>query len=96
MRNVRKHARASRAIVSCTVLGGVVTVVVGDDGVGFDVRTASRAGAGLRGSIVGRLDRQGGSATIRSRPGLGTRITLKLDRSPRVSLLEAPDSRRAA
>ncbi len=96
LRNVRKHARATRAIVSCSVVGGIVTIIVGDDGVGCDVRTAARRGAGLRGSVVGRLDRQGGSATIRSRPGLGTRVTLKLDRSPRVSLLEAPAAPRRA
>ena len=59
--NVRKHARASQVVVSCHVTAGAGTVVVTDDGIGFDpVRTAR--GTGLRESIVGRMERAGGSA----------------------------------
>jgi signal transduction histidine kinase len=54
----------------------VATGVVLDDGIGFDpVRTFR--GAALRESIVGRMVRAGGTAVIESRPGDGTRITLK-------------------
>jgi len=74
--NARKHARASQVVVSCHVTAGAGTVVVTDDGIGFDpVRTAR--GTGLRESIVGRMERAGGTAVIESRPGDGTRITLK-------------------
>jgi signal transduction histidine kinase len=74
--NVRKHARATQAVVACHVSAGVATVVVTDDGIGFDPETTEQ-GAGLRDSIVGRMARAGGSATVRSAPGEGTRITLK-------------------
>jgi signal transduction histidine kinase len=74
--NVRKHARATQAVVSCHVDMGVATVMVRDDGIGFDPRTAKR-GTGLRDSIVGRMARSGGVALIDSRPGEGTCITLK-------------------
>jgi signal transduction histidine kinase len=74
--NVRKHARASQAVVTCHVAAGVATIVVSDDGVGFDPAT-TRRGAGLRDSVVGRMVRAGGTATIDSRPGEGTRVTLK-------------------
>jgi signal transduction histidine kinase len=74
--NVRKHARASQAVVTCHVTAGVATVVVQDDGIGFDPAT-TRRGAGLRDSVVGRMVRAGGSATIASRPGEGTRVTLR-------------------
>ena len=74
--NVRKHARATQAVVSCHVVMGVATVVVRDDGIGFDPRTARR-GSGLRESIVGRMARSGGVAIIDSKPGEGTCITLK-------------------
>jgi len=76
LRNARKHANAGRALVTCDVVGGIATVIVSDDGAGFDV-AAARRGSGLRESIVGRMDRVGGSATIRSRPGHGTRVTLR-------------------
>jgi signal transduction histidine kinase len=62
--------------VACHVSAGVATVVVTDDGIGFDPDTTPR-GAGLRDSIVGRMARAGGTAIVRSRPGEGTRITLK-------------------
>lgn len=77
LRNTRKHARASRALVTCDAFDGVATVIVSDDGVGFDV-SGVRRGAGLRESILGRLAREGGSAAVRSRPGHGTRVTLRL------------------
>ncbi|WP_049793142.1 sensor histidine kinase [Conexibacter woesei] len=78
LRNTRKHARATRALVTCDVVGAAATVIVSDDGAGFDVAGVRRGGAGLRESIVGRLAREGGAATIRSRPGHGTRVTLRL------------------
>jgi signal transduction histidine kinase len=74
--NVRKHARAEQVVVTCHVTAGVATVVVQDDGIGFDP-ASTRRGAGLRDSVVGRMVRAGGSATIASRPGEGTRVTLK-------------------
>lgn len=75
LHNVGKHARATRALVTCDVAGGVATVGVSDDGVGFDpARTAP--GTGLRESVEGRVARLGGSVAIRSRPGHGTRLTL--------------------
>jgi signal transduction histidine kinase len=75
LRNARKHARATRALVSCDVAGGVATVSVSDDGVGFDSARTPR-GTGLRESVAGRVERLGGSVEIRSRPGHGTRVTL--------------------
>jgi signal transduction histidine kinase len=74
--NVRKHASATQAVVLSHIVMGVATVMVRDDGVGFDPSTARR-GSGLRDSIVGRMARSGGVAIIDSRPGEGTCITLK-------------------
>jgi signal transduction histidine kinase len=74
--NVRKHAHASQAVVACHVEMGVATVVVQDDGVGFDPARTER-GTGLRESIIGRMARSGGVAIVDTHPGSGTRITLK-------------------
>jgi signal transduction histidine kinase len=74
--NVRKHARATQAVVACHVDMGVATVVIQDDGIGFDPARTER-GTGLRESIVGRMARSGGVAIVDSHPGSGTRITLK-------------------
>ena len=75
--NVRKHARASQVVVSCDVTAGTGTVVVADDGIGFDPASTAR-GTGLRESIVGRMERAGGSAEIDSEVGAGTSVTLKV------------------
>jgi signal transduction histidine kinase len=77
LRNVRKHARATRALVTCGVADGVATVGVSDDGVGFDAAVVRRK-AGLRESVAGRVARVGGSVAIHSRPGRGTRVTLRV------------------
>jgi signal transduction histidine kinase len=79
--NVRKHARASAAVVYCEVAEGGALVSVRDDGVGFDARTMRR-GTGLQESIEGRLVRAGGEALIESAPGAGTHVTLRLPAMP--------------
>jgi len=92
--NVRKHARATQAVVSCHVVIGVATVMVRDDGIGFDPQTTKR-GTGLRDSIVGRMARSGGVALIDSRPGEGTCITLKAH-VPLPWLVDVADEAQAA
>ncbi len=77
LRNVRRHARATRALVTCDVTCGVATVGVSDDGIGFDPAAVER-GAGLRESVAGRVARLGGTVAVRSRRGHGTRVTLRV------------------
>jgi signal transduction histidine kinase len=83
LRNAGRHARANRVHVTCEIAGGIATVIVQDDGVGFDPG-AIRRGAGLRHSIVGRLQHEGGRAVIESSPGRGTRIVMQLGLAPRL------------
>jgi PAS domain S-box-containing protein len=47
LRNVARHARARRTDVVLTRANGEVTLTISDDGRGFDVARARRAGAGL-------------------------------------------------
>ena len=57
-----------------------VEVFVRDRGVGFDPADVPEDRIGVRGSIVDRMDRHGGSAEIRSTPGEGTEVRLHLPR----------------
>ncbi|HTN23412.1 MAG TPA: ATP-binding protein [Solirubrobacteraceae bacterium] len=76
--NARKHAHASSVVVRVeTGLDGRTAVTVTDDGVGIDPElVASATGLGVKGSIVGRMKRVGGHASLEGAPGGGTLVTL--------------------
>jgi signal transduction histidine kinase len=57
-----------------------VAVFVRDRGKGFDPDTVPGDRRGLRDSVSGRLERLGGTATVRSEPGEGTEVELVLPR----------------
>jgi signal transduction histidine kinase len=78
--NAAKHAGVQRVSVFAEVADGQVLVVVRDRGRGFDPPAAGGAGGGrgIPDSIVGRMRRQGGTATIRSAPGAGTEVELRM------------------
>ena len=60
-----------------------VQVFVHDRGPGFDPAAVPADRRGVRESIVGRMERHGGRAEVRSAPGGGTEVELTLDRSAR-------------
>ena len=57
-----------------------VTVFVRDTGAGFDPTDVPADRRGVAESIVGRVDRAGGTAAVRSTPGTGTEIELTVPR----------------
>jgi signal transduction histidine kinase len=71
--NILKHAHASEADVEVVAEDGVVSLYITDDGTGFDIRTVSPSGMGLR-MMRERLEGAGGSFAIESAPGRGTAI----------------------
>jgi len=74
--NAQRHARASRIDVRLRVKASQVTLVVEDDGQGFDqIRPASdgRHHFGLS-LMQARAARIGGHLTVQSAPGQGTRV----------------------
>jgi two-component system, NarL family, sensor histidine kinase UhpB len=74
--NVARHSGASRVCVSAVREDGDAVVRVVDDGRGFDAGTA-RAGLGLTG-MRERAVLAGGRVAVRSLPGEGTLIELRL------------------
>ena len=84
--NVAQHAGAdARAWVLLEDDPEAVTVTVRDDGAGFDAGTLDRAATagrlGVAQSICGRLRDLGGRADIRSTPGEGTQIEMRVPRA---------------
>lgn len=89
--NVRKHAAASHVTVRITARRDGPELVVEDDGAGFDpatIETTMAGGFGLT-AMRERVEQIGGSLTIESRPGTGTRIIAHIR-------MEDPDGARAA
>lgn len=73
--NVRLHAGAEQVVVHLDRNEQRWTLTVHDDGSGFDPDLVD-FGVGLREVVVGELGRRGIGATVHSRPGEGTTVTL--------------------
>ncbi len=78
--NAAKHAGTGKVDLYVEVSPSEVEVFVRDRGVGFDPAAVPDDRQGVRGSIVDRMERHGGSSEIRSTPGEGTEVRLRLPR----------------
>jgi PAS domain S-box-containing protein len=79
LNNTIKHAAASRATV--TVRGGLgVTITVDDDGCGFDTAVEHAGHFGI-GTMTDRAAAIGADLAVRSAPGAGTTLTVRLGRA---------------
>lgn len=76
--NAARHARVSNVSLYAEVEPDQLSVFVRDRGVGFDPAAVDPGRHGVRGSIVGRMQRHGGRAEIISSPGEGTEVRLQL------------------
>ncbi len=74
--NIAKHARARRVELRLGVRNGDVRLEIGDDGVGFDPQGEFPGHLGLR-SMRERAERIGGTFSLDSAPGQGTRLSVK-------------------
>ena len=74
LNNVAKHAKAQRALVAVNVRAGQLTIVVADDGRGFDANAAPRGGGSGLSGLAERVALFGGRFTCASNPGDGTQL----------------------
>ncbi len=82
MVNAAKYAGADAISVFCEVEPEEVLVFVRDRGTGFDLDAVPADRMGVRGSIIGRMERHGGHARVRTAPGEGTEVQLRMPRGP--------------
>jgi signal transduction histidine kinase/phage shock protein PspC (stress-responsive transcriptional regulator) len=80
MVNAAKHSGADKIDVFVEVDGDRAEIFVRDRGKGFDPDGVPEDRLGLRHSVMGRMERHGGRADIRSTPGSGTEVRLEMDR----------------
>ncbi|MFF3288179.1 PspC domain-containing protein [Streptomyces sp. NPDC003023] len=82
MVNAAKYGGAGGAVqVFAEVEGRTVFVSVRDRGPGFDPDAVPEDRMGVRESIIGRMQRNGGTARLRSVPGDGTEVELEMERA---------------
>ena len=79
--NAAKWSGAAVISVYAEVEADKVSVAVRDRGTGFDPAAVPADRKGVAESIRGRMSRHGGTATVQSAPGEGTKVTLELDRT---------------
>ena len=78
--NAAKFSGVSEIAVYAEADPAQTAVYVRDRGAGFDPRTVDGDRRGITDSIVGRMERNGGIAVVRSAPGRGTEIELTMAR----------------
>jgi signal transduction histidine kinase len=78
MLNAAKFAGAGRIDVYAEASDERAEVFVRDRGAGFDSDAVPADRRGVRESIIGRMERHGGRAEVRSQPGGGTEVELSL------------------
>ncbi len=86
MVNAAKYGGQGGAVqVYAEVEGRTVFISVRDRGPGFDLDAVPDDRMGVRESIIGRMQRNGGTARVRSVPGGGTEWELEMERAEKAS-----------
>jgi signal transduction histidine kinase len=78
--NAARHSGSTTISVFVEVEEDTISAFVRDHGSGFDPDVVPGDRRGIADSIIGRMERRGGSAYIHSRPGVGTEVVLQLPR----------------
>ena len=78
LQNISRHAEANRAMVAIETRDGEIVLAVQDFGSGFDLDAVrGKGGLGLV-SMEERVRLVGGSIDVRSKPGQGTQIEVRI------------------
>lgn len=78
--NAAKHSGADKIDVYAEADSDLVEVFVRDRGKGFLIEEIGEDRMGVKRSIIERMERHGGKASIRSAPGEGTEIRLEMSK----------------
>ena len=78
LENVLQHAETDSAELILGAADGAATVMVIDQGRGFDPASVPGDRLGIRSSIIGRVEDLGGTVRVWSQPGQGTSVMLSI------------------
>jgi signal transduction histidine kinase len=76
--NAAKHSGVDAVSLYAELEPDEISVFVKDRGVGFDMEQIADDRQGVRGSIIGRVERHGGAVRITSDKGTGTEVELRM------------------
>ena len=77
LQNAFRYSKARTITIDLKGTDGELTLTIADDGVGFDPAGTVGTGLGLT-SMQERVDALGGTVAIRSRPGAGTTLDIRV------------------
>ncbi|GAB2485922.1 ATP-binding protein [Jatrophihabitans fulvus] len=78
--NAAKHAKVESVSLYAEIEADEASVFVKDRGAGFELDEVADDRQGVRGSIIGRVERHGGRVRIRTSPGGGTEVGIHMPR----------------
>lgn len=78
LNNALKHARATEVTARVGMYDDRVEIEITDNGIGFEVESLADTGGMGMGTMRQRAERVGGTLTIQSAPGQGTRVRANL------------------
>ena len=76
LHNIVRHAQASEVQFGMALAGGVLEIVIADNGAGF-ATTVEHGGHGVK-NLANRLEKLGGTCRIESQTGAGTTVRFQL------------------
>ncbi len=76
--NAAKHSGVEAVSLYAELEPGEVSVFVKDRGVGFDMAEIAADRQGIRGSIIARIERHGGTVQVSSTAGSGTEVEMRM------------------
>jgi len=79
--NAARHSGSTAISVYVEVEEDTVDAFIRDQGAGFDPDAVPSDRHGIADSIVGRIERRGGTAHVHSAPGAGTEVVIQLPRA---------------
>ena len=80
--NAARHADVDRIDVFVEADDTELTGFVRDTGIGFDPAAVPADRHGINDSIIGRVERVGGTAVVESNLGVGTEVEIRIPRRP--------------
>ncbi|MDT4950433.1 MAG: hypothetical protein QOJ37_3028 [Pseudonocardiales bacterium] len=79
--NAAKHSGVTSVSLYAEVEPEEVSVFVKDRGAGFDMAEIADDRQGVRGSIIGRIERHGGQVRVTTAKGTGTEVEIRMPRT---------------